>query len=59
MSPDRHTGTPAHRAVVLLVPERLGMTLEGVRREAWPYEGVRYDKQVWAVLASEWRARGH
>ncbi|MEU2113142.1 GNAT family protein [Streptomyces sp. NPDC019507] len=41
------------------VAERLGMTLEGVRREAWPYEGVRYDKQVWAVLASEWRARGH
>ncbi|MEU2492598.1 GNAT family protein [Streptomyces sp. NPDC007883] len=41
------------------VAERLGMTLEGVRREAWPYEGVRYDKQLWAVLASEWRAREH
>ncbi|WP_225850240.1 GNAT family N-acetyltransferase [Streptomyces sp. HPF1205] len=38
------------------VAARLGMTLEGVRREAWPYEGVRYDKQVWAVLAPEWRA---
>ena len=40
------------------VAKRLGMTLEGVRREAWPYEGVRYDKQVWAVLAPEWRALG-
>ncbi|MEW2317181.1 GNAT family N-acetyltransferase [Streptomyces bauhiniae] len=38
------------------VAERLGMTLEGVRREAWPYDGVRHDKQVWAVLAPEWRA---
>ncbi|MFD7563103.1 GNAT family N-acetyltransferase [Streptomyces tendae] len=37
------------------VAERLGMTLEGVRREAWPYEGVRYDKQVWAVLAPDRR----
>ncbi|MFI9770350.1 GNAT family N-acetyltransferase [Streptomyces sp. NPDC052415] len=36
------------------VAERLGMTLEGVRREAWPYEGTRYDKQIWAVLAAEW-----
>ena len=38
------------------VAKRLGMTLEGVRREAWLYGGVRHDKQVWAVLASEWRA---
>lgn len=38
------------------VARRLGMTLEGVRREAWPYEGVRYDKQVWAILAPEWQA---
>ncbi|MEV1050975.1 GNAT family protein [Streptomyces sp. NPDC049887] len=41
------------------VAKRLGMTLEGVRREAWPYEGVRYDKQLWAVLAPEWRAPKH
>ncbi|WP_327350832.1 GNAT family N-acetyltransferase [Streptomyces sp. NBC_01304] len=40
------------------VAKRLGMTLEGVRREAWPYEGTRYDKQVWAVLGPEWRALG-
>lgn len=39
------------------VAERLGMTLEGVLREAWPYEGARYDKQLWAVLARDWRAR--
>ncbi|GAA2887280.1 GNAT family protein [Streptomyces mexicanus] len=35
---------------------RLGMTLEGVRRQAWPYQGVRYDEQLWAVLAPEWHA---
>ncbi|MER7171408.1 GNAT family N-acetyltransferase [Streptomyces mesophilus] len=35
------------------VAKRLGMTLEGVRRQAWPYQGFRYDKQVWAVLAQE------
>ncbi|MGW1819148.1 GNAT family N-acetyltransferase [Streptomyces sp. NPDC002125] len=39
------------------VAKRLGMTLEGVRREAWPYQGTRYDKQLWAVLAPEWQAR--
>ncbi|GAA2860506.1 N-acetyltransferase [Actinoplanes cyaneus] len=39
------------------VAKRLGMTLEGVRREAWPFEGVRYDKQIWAILAPEWAAR--
>ncbi|MFI1093986.1 GNAT family N-acetyltransferase [Streptomyces sp. NPDC020917] len=38
------------------VAKRLGMTLEGVRREAWPYRGTRHDKQVWAVLAPEWQA---
>jgi len=38
------------------VAKRLGMTLEGVRREAWAYAGERYDKQVWSVLAPEWSA---
>jgi RimJ/RimL family protein N-acetyltransferase len=38
------------------VAKRLGMTMEGVRREAWPYEGIRYDKQVWAILAPVWRS---
>jgi ribosomal-protein-serine acetyltransferase len=35
------------------VAERLGMTLEGVLREAWLSGGVFHDKQVWSMLASE------
>ncbi|MFE4594350.1 GNAT family N-acetyltransferase [Streptomyces laurentii] len=38
------------------VAQRLGMTLEGVSRETWTYDGARYDKQQWAVLAREWQA---
>lgn len=49
------------------VAKRLGMTLEGVRREAWKYDGARHDKQLWAILAPErqraepapGRPRGH
>ncbi|MGX1127941.1 ribosomal-protein-serine acetyltransferase [Streptomyces glaucescens] len=51
-----HCRADNHRSSA--VAKRLGMTLEGVRREAWPYQGVRYDKQLWAVLAPEWRALG-
>ena len=36
------------------VAERLGMTLEGVLREAWLANGVFHDKQVWSILAQEW-----
>lgn len=36
------------------VARRLGMTREGVLREAFPLHGVRYDVEVWAVLSSEW-----
>ena len=36
--------------------QRLNMTLEGVLRQSWPVAGVRHDKQVWAILAPEWRA---
>jgi RimJ/RimL family protein N-acetyltransferase len=36
------------------VARRLGMTSEGVLREAFPLGGVRHDVEVWAVLASEW-----
>ncbi|MEV0646209.1 GNAT family protein [Phytomonospora sp. NPDC050363] len=38
------------------VAERLGMRSEGVIRESWPFEGKRYDKEVWSVLAHEWNA---
>jgi ribosomal-protein-serine acetyltransferase len=40
----------------LNVARRLGMTRDGVRREAYPYGGVRHDLEVWSVLAPEWRA---
>ncbi len=39
------------------VAERLGMVREGVLREYWPYDGARYDKEIWAVLASDWATR--
>lgn len=38
------------------VARRLGMTLDGVLREAWPVGGVFHDKQVWSLLAGEWAA---
>ncbi|MFD5436781.1 GNAT family N-acetyltransferase [Kitasatospora sp. NPDC091257] len=38
------------------VAERVGMTRDGVLREWYPYNGVRYDKEIWAILASEWTA---
>jgi ribosomal-protein-serine acetyltransferase len=39
------------------VAKRLGMTKEGVLREAAPLNGVRHDIELWAVLASEWTQR--
>lgn len=36
------------------VAARLGMTCEGVLRQAWLNDGVFYDKQVWSVLRQEW-----
>ncbi len=36
------------------VARRLGMTCEGVLRQAWLVDGVFHDKQVWSVLAQEW-----
>jgi ribosomal-protein-serine acetyltransferase len=38
------------------VARRLGMTREGVLREAYPHRGVRQDIEVWSVLAPEWSA---
>lgn len=39
------------------VARRLGMRVDGVLREGYPYRGVRYDTEVWSVLAPEWTAR--
>ncbi|NEA23552.1 GNAT family N-acetyltransferase [Actinomadura bangladeshensis] len=36
------------------VAERLGMTCEGVHRQAFVLNGEHRDVQVWAVLADEW-----
>ncbi|MEU1333747.1 GNAT family protein [Streptomyces sp. NPDC005865] len=35
---------------------RLGLTLDGVLRESFPWQGIRHDMEVWSVLAPEWRA---
>lgn len=35
------------------VARRLGMRREGVLRRAWPHDGVRHDKALWAVLAGD------
>jgi ribosomal-protein-serine acetyltransferase len=40
-----------HRSAA--VAERLGMTCEGVLREAWLNGGELHDKQIWAVLAPD------
>ncbi|MEV4283383.1 GNAT family N-acetyltransferase [Actinoplanes xinjiangensis] len=37
------------------VARRLGMAREGLLREAYPWNGVRNDTEIWAVLASEWK----
>lgn len=37
------------------VAERLGMHRDGVLREWYPYNGVRHNKEVWSMLAPEWR----
>ena len=37
------------------VAERLGMHLDGVLREWYPHNGIRHDKEVWSMLAPEWR----
>ncbi|MCQ9180474.1 GNAT family N-acetyltransferase [Streptomyces sp. IBSBF 2953] len=39
----------------LNVARRLGMTRDGVHRQAYPYRGERHDLEVWSVLAQEWR----
>lgn len=41
------------------VAGRLGMTLEGVLREAWKVGDRFYDKQVWSVLTAEFGSSSH
>ncbi|MFC5261278.1 GNAT family N-acetyltransferase [Kribbella qitaiheensis] len=39
------------------VAQRLGMTLEGTLRQAFPYRGELHDVQVWSLLSDEWPHR--
>jgi RimJ/RimL family protein N-acetyltransferase len=41
----------------IAVAERLGMSLDGTLREAFPHNGVHHDVHVYSVLAPEWLAR--
>lgn len=36
--------------------KRLGMTLDGVLREAYSHLGIRHDVQIWSLLASAYDA---
>jgi RimJ/RimL family protein N-acetyltransferase len=38
------------------IAQRLGMRLDGVLRERSLHNGVRYDTEVWSLLAPEWLA---
>ena len=37
------------------VARRLGLKLEGTLRENYPWQGVRHDSEIWAVLATDWQ----
>jgi RimJ/RimL family protein N-acetyltransferase len=39
------------------VAERLGFTLEGIRRQVWEYNGQMVDLAMYSLLAHEWRAQ--
>jgi ribosomal-protein-serine acetyltransferase len=39
------------------VAQRLGMTLEGTLRQAFPYRGTIHDVQVWAITRDDWLHR--
>jgi ribosomal-protein-serine acetyltransferase len=41
----------------IAVARRLGMTRDGVLREAMLHRGKRFDLEVWSVLAPQWRAQ--
>jgi ribosomal-protein-serine acetyltransferase len=35
------------------VARRLGMRLEGTLRQSYPWQGVRHDTEIWALIASD------
>ncbi|MBP0449878.1 GNAT family N-acetyltransferase [Kitasatospora sp. RG8] len=35
--------------------QRVGMKLDGTMREHYPHNGSRLDKEVWSILAHEWK----
>lgn len=37
------------------VARRLGLTHEATLRQNYPWQGVRHDTEIWAVLATDWR----
>jgi RimJ/RimL family protein N-acetyltransferase len=49
-------GVPTNERSVAAA-KRLGMTLEGTLRQAFPYRGELHDIQVWAMLRDEWEQR--
>lgn len=50
-----HTNADNARSVA--VAQRLGMSLDGTLREAFPSPKGRADLQIWSVLAREWESR--
>jgi ribosomal-protein-serine acetyltransferase len=36
------------------VARRLGMRLDGTLRQSYPWKGVRYDSEIWGLLAPDW-----
>jgi RimJ/RimL family protein N-acetyltransferase len=36
------------------VARRLGMRLDGTLRQSYPWQGVRHDTEIWALLAPDW-----
>ena len=50
-----HTNADNERSVA--VARRLGMSLDGTLRQAFPTPTGRADLQIWAVLRYEWKAR--
>lgn len=50
-----HTNADNKRSIA--VAQRLGMSLDGTLREAFPTPSGRGDLQIWSVLSREWQAR--